>query len=235
MFQIMFLRGFADQVRDQADIVRIISDYVSLKRRGANYLALCPFHHEKTPSFAVHPGKQIFKCFGCSVGGDVFKFIMQIEGCSWPEAVRIVAEKSGIPIPRRLPEEQGEEDRAKAQWRERLSQINHLACEFFQKCLADQAGKEARDYLEGRGIHRETIRRLRIGYAPASWDSLLSFLGSRRIVREEIIRSGLVVLREDGSGYYDRFRNRIIFPIVDGQGRVSHSVGVPSDRKTRNT
>mgnify|MGYP000119369490 CR=1 FL=1 len=210
-------REFAERVREQADIVRIISDYVALRKRGSNYLALCPFHQERTPSFAVHPVKQIFKCFGCGIGGDVFKFIMQIEGCSWWEAVRLVAEKMGIPIPS-LASREGAE--AHAAWRHRLLQITAWACEFFERCLYEPRGDVARAYLAARGVRPETIRRFRLGYAPESWTALTEYLLGRRVTREELERSGLVIRREDGSGYYDRFRHRLIFPIRDLQGRI---------------
>jgi DNA primase len=213
--------GFADQVRHQLDIVRVVSDYVTLKRRGANYLALCPFHHEKTPSFNVHPGKQIFKCFGCGRGGDVFRFVMELEGCSWPEAVRLLAEKHGIPIPQSpdRPEliEAAEKER---QWRDTLFQINRWAVEFFQDQLKSPEGRHALDYLNRRGLQAETIRQMGIGYAPQSWDSLSAHLRRRRVPEEQIVRSGLVVLRDDGRGNYDRFRGRVIFPIADAQDRV---------------
>lgn len=215
----MISRAFADQVRDQADIVRIISDYVTLRKRGTNYLALCPFHREKTPSFAVHPAKQIFKCFGCGIGGDVFKFVMEMEGCSWPEAVKTVAEKSGIPVPRDAFASTPEVE-AQARWRERLFQIYRLASEFFHACLASDRGLAARQYLADRGIRPDLVRRLHLGYAPASWDALTAHLLGRHIRRDEIERSGLVVLREDASGYYDRFRHRLMFPIFDSQGRI---------------
>lgn len=215
----MISRGFADQVRDQADIVRIVSDYLTLRKRGTNYLALCPFHREKTPSFAVHPAKQIFKCFGCGLGGDVFKFVMEMEGCSWPEAVKTVAEKSGIPVPREAFARTADVD-AQVRWRERLLQIYRLASEFFQSCLASDRGHAARDYLAGRGIRPDVVRRLHLGYAPPSWDALTTFLLNRSIRPDEIERSGLVVRREDASGYYDRFRHRLIFPIFDSQGRI---------------
>lgn len=214
-------KGFADEIRDQADIVRIVSDYVTLKRRGANFLALCPFHHEKTPSFNVHPGKQIFKCFGCGRGGDVFKFIMGVEGCDFPEAVRLVAERSGIPIPHvdERPESVEVEQKERL-WRDALFQINALAQEFFQEQLKTVEGRKAQDYLSRRGLRPETIQQMGIGYAPQSWEALSAFLRRRRVPEEQIARSGLVVLREDGHGNYDRFRGRIIFPITDAQGRV---------------
>ncbi len=210
-------REFAERVREQTDIVRILSDYVALRKRGSNYIALCPFHQERTPSFAVHPVKQIFKCFGCGIGGDVFKFVMQIEGCSWWEAVRLVAEKMGIPIPS-LASREGAE--AHAAWRQRLLQITAWACEFFERCLHEPRGDVARAYLAARGVRPETIRRFRLGYAPESWTALTEYLLGRRVTREELERSGLVIRREEGSGYYDRFRHRLIFPIRDLQGRI---------------
>jgi DNA primase len=210
-------REFAERVREQTDIVRIISDYVALRKRGSNYVALCPFHQERTPSFAVHPVKQIFKCFGCGIGGDVFTFLMRIEGCSWWEAVRLVAEKMGIPVPS-LSSREGSE--AQAAWRQRLLQITAWACEFFERCLREPRGEIARAYLAARGVRPETMRRFRLGYAPEGWTALTDYLLGRRVTREELERSGLVVRREDGSGYYDRFRHRLIFPIRDVQGRI---------------
>jgi DNA primase len=214
-------RGFADEVRQQVDIVRIISDYVTLKKRGANYLALCPFHQEKTPSFNVHPGKQIFKCFGCGVGGSVFEFIMRMEGCEFPEAVRIVAEKSGIPIPRveERPESR-EAEKKEQQWRHDLLQINRWAQEFFAQQLNSSEGRRALEYLHARGVRPETVRQLGIGYAPQSWDALSNHLRRRKVPDAQIERSGLVTLRPDGQGNYDRFRGRLMFPIMDSQGRV---------------
>ena len=215
----MFPRGFADEVRQQADIVRIVSDYVALKKRGANWIACCPFHSEKTPSFNVHPGKGIFKCFGCSAGGSVFDFVMQIEGCSFPEAVKTVAEKSGIPVPKAT--DGGAESRQTERRRKRLYEINEWAAEFFEAQIgAGPEGRSALEYIESRGIASTTRERLRLGYAPNSWDALSSHLASRGLGREEIADSGLVTIKESGAGYYDRFRGRVIFPILDAQGRV---------------
>jgi len=151
-------QGFADDVKNQGDIVRVVSDYVSLKKRGANYLACCPFHSEKTPSFTVHPGKGLFKCFGCGAGGSIFDFVMRIEGCGFPESVRIVAEKSGIPIP---VVEETEDHKRIARDRESILRLNEWAAEFFQAQLNDSAaGASARDSeppTNGRG-HRATRR-----------------------------------------------------------------------------
>ncbi len=215
----MIPRGFSDDVRQQADIVRIVSDYVALKKRGANWIACCPFHSEKTPSFNVHPGKGIYKCFGCSAGGNVFDFVMRVEGLSFPDAVRLVAEKSGIPVPREVAPQPGAE-RAE-RWRKRLFELNEWAAEFFQEQFGvGPEGRRALDYLESRGIEAATRERLRIGFSPNAWDTLSTHLESRGATREEITESGLVTVKETGSGFYDRFRGRLMFPIGDAQGRV---------------
>ena len=210
-------RGFADDVKNQSDIVRVISDYVSLKKRGANYMACCPFHSEKTPSFSVSQPKGLYKCFGCGAGGSVFDFVMRIEGCQFPEAVRIVAEKSGIPVPA----VDETEDYKKVQHdREVVLRLNDLAAKFFEmNLLDDEAGATARAYVESRGISDETRALFRLGYAPDSWDSLIYFLRDNGASDEDLTVSGLVVPKDTG-GFYDRFRGRLMFPIADSQGRV---------------
>ncbi len=215
----MLPRGFPDDVRSQSDIVRIVSDYVALKKRGANWIACCPFHSEKTPSFNVHPGKGIYKCFGCSAGGNVFDFVMRVEGLSFPDAVRLVAEKSGIPIPRDVAPQPGAEKADR--WRKRLYELNDWACEYFEQQFgATPEGHRALEYLEGRGVTADTRERFRLGYAQNTWDALSTHLATRGATREEIAESGLVTVKEGGSGYYDRFRGRVIFPILDAQGRA---------------
>lgn len=210
-------RGFADDVKNQGDIVRVISDYVTLKKRGTNYLARCPFHSEKTPSFTVHAGKGLFKCFGCGAGGGIFDFIMRIENCAFPEAVRIVAEKSGIPIPA---VEESEDYKKTAQDRETVLRLNELAARYFEAQLADETeGASARAYVESRGITDETRQLFRIGYAPDKWDGLLTYLQEKGASIEELNISGLVVVKDTG-GFYDRFRGRMMFPIADSQGRI---------------
>lgn len=211
-------KAFTEEVKQQADIVRIISDYVTLKKRGQNYLANCPFHNEKTPSFNVNPGKQIFHCFGCSAGGDVFGFIMQIEHCSFVEAVKTLAEKLGIPIPAPDPKF---DDRKFAEERETLLQINSWATDYFQEQLGlGSEGQRALEYLEKRGITAQTRTELRLGYAPDRWDGLLNTLRGKGVANPLLERSGLVIAKEQGGGYYDRFRGRCIFPITDTQNRV---------------
>ena len=210
-------RGFADEVKNQSDIVRVISDYVSLKKRGANHMACCPFHSEKTPSFSVSQPKGLYKCFGCGAGGGVFDFVMRIEGCQFPEAVRIVAEKSGIPIPA----VDETEDYKKTQHdREVVLRLNDLAAQFFEmNLLDDEAGRAARAYIESRGITDETRALFRLGYAPDSWEALIGFLRDNGATDEDLTISGLVVTKDTG-GFYDRFRGRVMFPIADSQGRV---------------
>jgi DNA primase len=209
--------GFADEVKSQADIIRIVSDYVSLKKRGANYIARCPFHSEKTPSFNVHQAKGIYKCFGCGAGGSVFDFIMHIEGCSFPEAVRIVANKSGIPVPAF---NMGEDQKKAARDREAVLKLNEWAVEFFEEQLKGSgAGDRARDYIKHRGLTEATCKLFRLGYAPDSWDALTNHLRKRGAATEEIEKSGLVVLKDDGK-FYDRFRGRVMFPIADSQDRI---------------
>ncbi|HEU4390837.1 MAG TPA: DNA primase [Blastocatellia bacterium] len=212
-----FPRQFAEDVKNQSDIVRVVSDYLTLKKRGGSYWACCPFHSEKSPSFHVHPGKGIFKCFGCGTGGGVFDFVMQIEGCSYQEAVRIVADKSGVPIPQFS---ESESHGRSAQEREVILRLNDWAAQFFESQLGSAGeGERARDYVRTRGINDETRQRFKIGYAPDRWDLLIKHLTERGATSDEIALSGLVVVKEDGK-YYDRFRGRVIFPITDTQNRV---------------
>ncbi|MGH9753799.1 MAG: DNA primase [Blastocatellia bacterium] len=211
-------RGFSEELRNQADIVRIISDYVSLKKKGRDWAACCPFHNEKTPSFYVSQSKQIFKCFGCSKGGSVFDFIMEIEGCSFPEAIRVVAEKTGVTVP--VETDNAREYEERANQRAELMRLNQWATEFFEQNLIETAeGRRALDYLARRGVNEEMRKAFRLGYAPNSYDAMSGYLRSRGASTTQIERSGLVTLRESG-GFYDRFRNRLMFPIRDTQGRI---------------
>src|SRR5256714_12071304 len=209
---------FIDDLRRQADIVRVVSDYVSLKKKGANWMACCPFHQEKTPSFSVNPSKDIFYCFGCGKGGSVFNFVMELEGVSFPEAVRIVAEKTGVPLPALVDDKKFETRRKEA---DEVIQLNSWALEFWEQQLAEGGAESraAREYVEGRGLTDETRRTFRLGYAPNSWDTLGVHLKSKGASIGQIERSGLVV-KKDAGGYYDRFRGRLIFPVTDAQGRA---------------
>ncbi|HYE66804.1 MAG TPA: DNA primase, partial [Pyrinomonadaceae bacterium] len=212
-----FPQTFIDDLRRQADIVRIIQDYVSLKKKGANWMACCPFHQEKTPSFSVNPAKDIFFCFGCQKGGSVFNFVMEIERVSFPEAVKIVAQKANVPLPKMVDDQRFEARKREA---DEVIELNSWALAWWEEQLG-QGGAEARaarEYLAGRGITDETCKSFRLGYAPDSWDALSSHLKKRGATPEWIERSGLVV-KKDAGGFYDRFRGRLIFPVMDAQGR----------------
>jgi DNA primase len=209
--------SFAERVKTQADIVRVVGDYVRLKKAGQNMLGLCPFHSEKTPSFAVHPVKQIYHCFGCGVGGDVFSFVMAMEKCEFPEAVRIVAEKCGIPVPR--PRARSPEEKKEQQQRTVLLEMQREAAAFFAQQLAESAeGKVARAYLEERDVNGEAILRFGIGYAPAAGDALLRVFRSK--YAEKLLDQSGLFSRAEGGRLYDRFRRRIMFPIADSSGRI---------------
>jgi DNA primase len=209
--------SFADKVKQQADIVRVVGEYVRLKKSGQNFTGLCPFHSEKTPSFAVHPVKQIYHCFGCGVGGDVFQFVMEMDKCSFPEAVRAVAEKSGIAVP--PPRERSPEERQENQQRSALVEMHSAAQTFFSRQLESTLeGKAARAYLEDRGLDAQAIARFGIGYAPSGGDALLRVLRAK-YPEKLLVLSGLV--STDASGrLYDRFRRRITFPIANESGKV---------------
>ena len=210
--------SFADRVKQQADIVRLVGEYVRLRKSGQNFSGLCPFHAEKSPSFAVHPVKQIFHCFGCGKGGDVFSFVMEMEKCAFPEAVRMVAEKSGIAIPR--PKESTPEERKQNQARGALVEIYREAQAFFVKALETTAeGRAARAYLEDRGLNAETIARFGIGYAPNGGDIFLKVL-KKKYSDSLLVESGLISKDQQNGRLFDRFRRRITFPIANEAGKI---------------
>src|SRR5271169_2915493 len=209
--------SFADKVKQQADIVRVVGEYVRLKKSGQNFTGLCPFHGEKTPSFAVHPVKQIFHCFGCGKGGDVFSFVMEMEKCEFPDAIRIVAEKCGIAVPR--PKDRSPEERKENQQRSALVEMHREAQTFFVKQIEGTLeGKAARAYLEDRGIDDATMDRFGIGYAPSGGDALLRVLKSK-YAEKLLVESGLVS-RGENARMFDRFRRRITFPIANESGKI---------------
>ena len=209
---------FIDDLKRQADIVRVIQDYVQLKKKGANWMACCPFHKEKTPSFSVSPTKEIFYCFGCHKGGSVFNFVMEIERVGFPEAIRIVADKIGMPLPKMIDDSRFE---ARRQESDEVIQLNSWAMEWWQQQLASSnEARIAREYLVQRELSEETQNTFCLGYAPDSWDALSIYLRQKGATQEQIERSGLVVKKEEGRpGSYDRFRCRLMFPILDVQGR----------------
>ncbi len=206
-----------DEVRNSVNIVSFVSEYVALKKRGRNHVARCPFHNEKTPSFNVNEEKQIFMCFGCGLGGDIFKFIMQIENLTFPEAVRFIAERRGISLPETSnPDTEKPGTRAKD-----LREIMAAAVDFFHHTLADlPEGQSPLKYLHDRGVESGTIEQFRMGFAPAGGNSLIQFMKNKGYSLESLHECGLVKHSEDGGRIYDSFRERIIFPITDVQGRV---------------
>jgi DNA primase len=209
--------SFADRVKQQADIVRVVGDYVQLKKAGQNFRGLCPFHSEKTPSFNVHPTRQIYHCFGCGKGGDVFSFVMEMEKCEFPDAIRIVAEKCGIALPR--PKERSPEERKENQQRAALVEMHREAQTFFVKQIEGTLeGKAARAYLEDRGIDKAAMDRFGIGYAPSGGDILLRVL-KQKYPDKLLVESGLVS-RDQSGRIFDRFRRRITFPISNESGKI---------------
>jgi DNA primase len=213
---------FAQTVKQQADIVKVIEGYIRLRKAGAqNYTGLCPFHKEKSPSFSVHAVRQFYHCFGCGVSGDVFSFVGKIENVGFPEAVRIVAKKCGIPLPKR--EFSSPEEAAGARQRAKLLELHEAATAWFEEQLRGPEGAVAREYLTGRGLTPEGIKAFRIGYAPDSFNALRDRL-SGMADGETLRASGLFSSKEQGDGsmgpLYDRFRKRIMFPIANESGRV---------------
>ncbi|MFB6248552.1 MAG: DNA primase [Salinibacter sp.] len=204
-----------EEVRAAADIVDVAGDYVQLKQSGSRFMGLCPFHSENTPSFSVDPEKNLYYCFGCQQGGDVFKFVQEIEGVGFLEGVRMLAERYGIP----LPEE--ETDPEAANEREAILHALRFAARFFYRQLTQtDRGRPALDYLRGRGYTPATIKEFGLGYAPDEWDALLTAAEDEQIDVDTLEKAGLVIERNDGSGYYDRYRGRIIFPIFSHIGKV---------------
>ncbi len=216
------MSDFAQAVKQQTDIVKVIEGYIRLRKTGGvNFTGLCPFHKEKSPSFSVHAVRQFYHCFGCGVSGDVFSFVGKIENVSFPEAVRIVAQKAGIPLPKR--EFSSPEEAAEARLRGKLLELHEVAAAWFEEQLQAPEGALAREYLVGRGLNPEGIRKFHIGYAPDSFNALRDRLSG--MVDEATLRaSGLFSAKEQGDGtlgpLYDRFRKRVMFPIANESGRV---------------
>lgn len=202
----------AAEVRRRADIVEVISESVVLKRSGRNYLGLCPFHNERTPSFNVNPERQIFRCFGCGEGGDVFTFVMKREHQTFPEALRLLADRYGVTLPDRRPD---------SDERQALREINEKAAGFYQRMLAHaEFGAKARQYLESRGLGPEWQAHFGLGYAPPQWDGLHRYLLAEKVPVALQETAALVRARPSGSGHYDYFRHRVIFPITNEAGQV---------------
>ncbi|MEL7568908.1 MAG: DNA primase, partial [Dehalobacterium sp.] len=206
-----------EEIRGKADIVDIISEYVSLKRQGKNYVGLCPFHLEDTPSFSVSPDKQIFYCFGCHKGGSVINFIMEQENLTLPEAAEKLAEKVGVDIPTNI---SGEQDFAKQSEKRRLVEMHELAADFYHKIIFNtRQGRAPLEYLKKRDINLDIIKEFHLGYAPQSWNSLVKYLLTKGFQEPEMEKAGLVAKSSKGT-FYDKFRDRLMFPIKDFRGKV---------------
>ena len=204
-----------EEVRAAADIVDVVGDYVQLKRSGSSFKGLCPFHSEDTPSFNIDPDKNLYHCFGCGAGGDVFKFVQEIEGVGFLEGVRLLADRYGIP----LPEEEADPEAANE--RESILHALRFAARFFYRQLTQtDRGRPALNYLRERGYTPRTIKEFGLGYAPDEWDALLTAAQEEQIDTGVLEKAGLIIERNDGSGYYDRYRGRIIFPIFSHIGKV---------------
>jgi len=208
------------EVRERTDIVALIGEYVALKRAGSSFKGLCPFHAEKTPSFHVHPSRQFFHCFGCGASGDAISFISRLEGRTFPEAVRLLAERAGVEIPMESEQDDAEYRRAR-QRKERLASLMDSAAGYFVAQLAEHPLKQmAVDCFLERSITEETAATFRLGYAPHGWDGLVNHLAKEGWSAADAEELGLVVPRRSRDGYYDRFRHRLMFPITDLHGRI---------------
>ena len=213
------LDEFVEKVRAQSDILSVVSQYVSLKRKGNRYWGCCPFHQEKTPSFSITPDRGLFYCFGCHAGGNVFKFISLAENVTYFEAIKLQAEKLGIPMPQRQksPEELERDNKRKA-----LYKLNEMARDFFHNCLTlTQLGAPGKAYLAGRDISEDVIKEFHLGFAPNAWDKLTEAFRKRGVDRAQLLEVGLALeSKKDKERVYDRFRNRVMIPIADERGRV---------------
>ena len=208
---------FVQHVKSQIDIVRVVGDYVRLKKQGPQrWTGLCPFHAEKTPSFSVHEGHQFFKCFGCGKGGDVFNFLMELEGMSFFEALKSLCEQHGIPMPKRGPEALADEQ---TKLRAAVYQMQEVAQKFFRAQLDSPEGKAAREYLTKRGLPADVAEEFGLGFAPGG-SRLTKVLEREGFTPEQLDAGGLALQSQDGPGYYDRFRNRLMFPITNESGKL---------------
>ena len=209
----MLSESFISELKARNDIEEVISSYVNVKRRGRNLVGLCPFHSEKTPSFTVYPDSQSFYCFGCGAGGDVVTFVIKIENLDYIEAVKSLAQRAGPAMP-----EDGYDD-SYAKLKTRVLEINRETARFYHQCLISPVGKKALEYLRGRGLSGNTIRRFGLGFAPESWDAVIKHLRGKGFTLDEMAAAAVAVKSARGS-YYDQFRGRVIFPIIDIRGNV---------------
>lgn len=213
---------FIDDLKARADLVRIVEMHVPLKKKGQNFWGNCPFHGEKTASFSVSPQKGFYKCFGCGKGGSAYNFVMELEGLNFPEAIKRVAEISGVPLPEPVDDKNYERNKQRKKDQKAIAdqviELNRYALEFWEHCLQENSGFQAREYLEKREISPEVIKQFHIGYSPDSWDALMSLLKEKGADEKLIEASGLVSINEEKKRVYDRFRGRVMFPVLNIEG-----------------
>lgn len=205
------LNSQIDEIKSRLTVEEVISGYLQLQRAGRNWKAKCPFHNEKTPSFIVSPERQMWYCFGCNTGGDIFTFVMKMEGLEFPEALKLLAEKAGVQLGNRSFNNSGKKSKA--------LEILNIARKFYEECLKIKTGKKAYEYLINRGLTKDIIEKFQLGYAPDSWDLQSSFLKKKGFKESDIFAAGQTI-KKDSGGYYDRFRNRIMFPINNISGQT---------------
>jgi DNA primase len=221
---VLYDQYFIDDLKSRADLVRIVEMHVPLKKKGANWWGNCPFHGEKTASFSVSPQKGFYKCFGCGKGGSAYNFVMELEGLNFPEAIKRVAEISGVPLPEPVDDKRYEQSKQRKKEQKAIAdqviELNKYALEFWENCLEENnaQAKTAREYLEKREISDEVIKKFHIGYAPDSWDALMSLLREKGADEKLIEASGLVSKNEEKNRIYDRFRGRVMFPVLNFEG-----------------
>ncbi len=204
-----------EEIIEKNDIVDVVSDYVKITRKGKDYFGLCPFHREKTPSFSVVPSKQIFYCFGCGKGGNVLNFIKNIENVEYIDAIKMMADRASV----QLPESNNRDERKKSGYTKKLIEINTEAARFYYSVIKDNPKGVAAEYINGRKIKEGTVVRFGLGFSTEKWDSLLKHLKTKEYIEKDIFTAGLIIKNKNGN-YYDRFRNRIMFPIIDIRNRV---------------
>jgi DNA primase len=212
-----FSDEFIERIKDSTDIVAVVGEYVQLKKAGSSWKGLCPFHREKSPSFIVSPARRSFHCFGCGKGGNALTFLMALENLPFPEAVKALAQKAGLPLPQ---VERDEASEARERERAKLWEVNESAARFFQAHLKSTDGASARAYLERRGLKMEEVERLGLGWAPAGWDTLKNAALKKGYKPEDLVAAGLLVKNEEKGSVYDKFRDRVIFPVRDTFGRI---------------
>ena len=211
-----YSQELVEEIRSRSDIVDVISGYIRLQRKGSNYVGVCPFHNDRNPSMSVNQPRQIYHCFSCGAGGDVFKFVMDYEGLTFPEAMRTLADRAGVELPR---QEYSEEAKQQADLKTQILELNRLAAKYYYYMLRQPAGKQGWDYLRGRSLSADTIKRFGLGYASKSSDDLYRYLKNKGYSDQLLKESGLMQADEK-RGMYDKFWNRVIFPIMDANNRV---------------